>query len=138
MNGNIENDYNQCFIGNHLKDECNKKSFWKIDVRKIGLIFLKDVTEKDRALLEWRCKVEISESDLNKHCYHHGKMYLSWYESLQKYCCDSYNIHGDHVVTGKWKIIFVVCLIWIKKNSFLIIMRGELFSDTFSTGNYFP
>ena len=56
------NDYNQCFIGNDLKDERNKKGF----SRKIGLILLKDVTEKDRAILEWRCEVKISESDRNK------------------------------------------------------------------------
>ena len=62
MKSNIENEYNQCFIGNNLKDECNKKSF----SRKIGFILLKDVTEKDRALLDWRCEVKISESDLNK------------------------------------------------------------------------
>ena len=46
MNSNIENDYNQCFIGNHLKDECNKKSFSK----KIRLILLKDVTEMNSKL----------------------------------------------------------------------------------------
>ena len=27
MNSNIKNDYDQCFIGNHLKEECHKKSF---------------------------------------------------------------------------------------------------------------
>ena len=30
MNNNIENDYDQCFIGNHLKEECHKKSFSRI------------------------------------------------------------------------------------------------------------
>ena len=30
------------------------------------MILLQDVSEKDRALLEWRCEVKISESDLNK------------------------------------------------------------------------
>ena len=80
MNSNIENGYDQCFIKRHLKDECNKKSFSS----KIGLILLKDVTEKDIALLGWRCEVKISESDLNKEiCFHHEKMYLSQYESLQ-------------------------------------------------------
>ena len=108
-NSNLENDYNHCFIGNHLKDECNKKSF----SRKSGSILLKDVTEKNRtALLEWRCEVKISESGLNKEiCYHHEKMYLSRYESLQKYYCDPYNTHGDHFVTIKWKIIFLEYLI---------------------------
>ena len=53
---NIKNDYNQCFIGNHFKDEYNKKSF----PRKIWLIILKDVTENDRTLLEWRYEVKIS------------------------------------------------------------------------------
>ena len=37
MKSNIENDYNQCFIGNHLKDERKKKSFSK----KIRLILLR-------------------------------------------------------------------------------------------------
>ena len=42
------------------------------------MILLQDVSEKDRALLEWRCEVKISESDLNKEiCYHHEKMYLT-------------------------------------------------------------
>ena len=62
MNSNIENDYDQCFIGNHLKEECHKKSF----SRKTGMVLLQDVSEKARALLEWRCEVKISESDLNK------------------------------------------------------------------------
>ena len=98
VNSNIENHYNQCFIGNHLKDDSNKKSFPK----KIRLILLKDVTERGRALLEWRCEVKISELDLNKESYYHyDKMYLSRYESLQKYCFDLYNTHGDHFVTSK-------------------------------------
>ena len=93
---NTEKNYNQCFIGNNLKDECNKKSF----SRKIGFILLKDVTEKDTALLERRCEVTISGSDLNKEiCYHQEKMHLSPYESLQKHCCDPYNTHGVHFVT---------------------------------------
>ena len=100
MNSNIENDYDQCFIVNHLKEECRKKSF----SRKTGMILLQDVSEKDRALLEWRYEVKISESDLNKDiCYHHEKMYLTRYVGLQKYCCDPYNTHGDHFITSKWK-----------------------------------
>ena len=31
------------------------------------------------------------------------KVYLLQYKSLPKYCCDSYNTHGDHFVTSKWK-----------------------------------
>ena len=61
MNSNIENDYDQCFIGNHLKEECHKKSF----SQKTGMILLQDVSEKDRALPEWKCEVKISESDLS-------------------------------------------------------------------------
>ena len=45
MNGNIENHYDQTFNGNHLKEECNKKSF----SQKTGMILLQDVSEKDRA-----------------------------------------------------------------------------------------
>ena len=42
------------------------------------MILLQDVSEKDRTLLEWRCEVKITESDLNKEiCYHHEKMYLT-------------------------------------------------------------
>ena len=94
MNSNIENDYDQCFIGNHLKEECHKKSFsWKT-----GMVLLQDVSEKARALLEWRCEVKISESDLNKEiCYHHEKMYLTQYVGLQKYYC----VHGNHFITSK-------------------------------------
>ena len=107
-NNNIKNDYNQCFIGNHFKDEYNKKSF----PRKIGLIILKDVTENDRTLLEWRYEVKISEYDLSKDiCYHHERMYLSRYESVLKYYCGFYDTHGDHFETSQWKIIFLVCLI---------------------------
>ena len=99
---NIEKDYNQCFTGNNLKDECNKKSF----LRKIGLILLKDVTGKDTTLLEWRCDVKISGSDLNKEiCYHQEKTHLSQYESLQKYCYNRYNTHGVQFVTSKQKIL---------------------------------
>ena len=54
MNSNIKNDYDQCFIGNHLKEECHKKSF----SQKTGKILLQDVPEKDRALLERRCQVK--------------------------------------------------------------------------------
>ena len=36
------------------------------------------VFHKKLALIEWRCEVKISESDLNKEiCYHHEKMYLT-------------------------------------------------------------
>ena len=46
--------------------------------QKTGMVLLQDVSEKDRALLEWKCEVKISESDLNKEiCYHHKKMYLT-------------------------------------------------------------
>ena len=62
------------------------------------------VFHKKLALIEWRCEVKISESDLNKEiCYHHEKMYLTRYLGLQKYCCDPYNTHGDHFITSKWK-----------------------------------
>ena len=109
MNSNIENDYDQCFIVNHLKEECRKKSF----SRKTGMILLQDVSEKDRALLEWRYEVKISESDLNKDiCYHHEKMYLTRYVGLQKYCCDRYNTHGDHFITSGKNI----CLIFLNLN----------------------
>ena len=72
-------------------------------------MILEDVSEKDRALLEWKCEVKTSELDLNKEiCYHHKKMYLTQYVALQRYCCDPYNTHGDHFVTSKWKIIFAL------------------------------
>ena len=77
------------------------------------MILLQDVSEKDRALLEWRCEVKISESDLNKEiCYHHEKMYLTWHVGLQKYCCDPYNTHGDHFITSG-KNICLIFFIWI-------------------------
>ena len=102
MNSNIENNYDQCFIGNHLKKECHKKSFsWKT-----GMVLLQDVSE-------WRCEVKISESDLNKEiCYHYKKKYLTQYTDLQKYCCDPYNTHGDHFITSG-KNICLIFFIWI-------------------------
>ena len=87
MNNNIENDYDQCFIGNHLKEECHKKSFsWKT-----GMVLLQDVSEKARALLEWRCEVKISESDLNKEiCYHQIFAWVFLFE--YKRCFLNYNM----------------------------------------------
>ena len=106
MYSNIENDYDQCFIGNHLKEECHKKSFsWKT-----GMVLLQDVSEKARALLEWRCEVKISESDLNKEiCYHHEKMYLTWHVGLQYTWWPLYN---------KWKKYLLDFFYWNIRDAF--------------------
>ena len=72
------------------------------------MVLLQDVSEKARALLEWRCEVKISESDLNKEiCYHCKKKYLTQYKDLQKYCCDPYNTHGDHFITSGKNICLI-------------------------------
>ena len=77
------------------------------------MILLQDVSEKDRTLLEWRCEVKITESDLNKEiCYHREKMYLTRYVILHKYCCDLCNTHGDHFITNGKNI----CLIFFYLN----------------------
>jgi hypothetical protein len=88
-----------CKIGHCKNEHCHKLTY----CRKIGLISISELKQKDRELLQWRC--EISLDDQDQVCFHHEKLYLSRYENLQKYCCDPFSLHKKHI-TSKLNILF--------------------------------
>ena len=83
----------QCSIGSELNQECHKNSY----SRKCGLLTVSDLSEKDKKLLQWRAELGLSVNVSDDICFHHEKMYISRYESLQRYCCDPFQSHKKHV-----------------------------------------
>lgn len=87
-----------CFIGIQLDEECHKTTY----CRTSGFKSLSDLESSDRHLLEWRTGIVSANTD--RVCFHHEKVYLSRYESLQKFCCDPDQIHNKRV---RSKLIFI-------------------------------
>ena len=83
----------KCRIGISLDEECHKHSY----CRKSGLIAMSDLKLVDRRLLSWRCGVIFGEED--KICFHHEKVYLTRFESLQKICADPFVHHKKHITS---------------------------------------
>ena len=70
-------------VGSQLDSECNSLTY----CRTTGCIQVSGFAEVDKDLKYWRSNVTLNETDI---CYHHEKMFLKRYESLQKYCCKSF------------------------------------------------
>lgn len=92
-----------CTIGKILNEECHKLIY----CRKAGLLNIDEFPVHDKKLLQWRCHYQF-EGD-NNICFHHEKMYLSRYESLQKFCADPFRVHKKHI-TSKFKCVFFLTL----------------------------
>ena len=80
-----------CLIGSQLDSECNKLTY----CQTTGCIQVSEFDEVDKNLIFWRSNVTLNETD--NIYYHHKKMYLTRYESLQKYCCESFARHIPNV-----------------------------------------
>ena len=83
----------QCSVGLATQDICHKLIY----CRKAGIIAADELSLKDTKVLEWRA--EISFPANGTICNHHEKLFISRYESLQKNCCDPFDIHKHHVAS---------------------------------------
>lgn len=87
-----------CKIGLHLNDECHKLTY----CRRSGFVSCSELSQGDKDLLQWRSGVHLTSQD--QICMHHEKLYLSRFETLQKYCSDPFSIHKKHV-TSKCELL---------------------------------
>ena len=81
----------RCSIGLDLNDDCHKTAY----SRTTGLILATELSQENKRMLEWRSGLTLS--DESTICVHHEKVFLSRYESLQKYCCDPLNVHKKKI-----------------------------------------
>lgn len=84
----------KCCIGNYLKEDCHSTNF----SRTKGVLSLEDLSNDSVKLLEVRTGYKCKEGD--SLCYHHEKVFLSRYQSLQTSCADPFQKHKKRV-TGK-------------------------------------
>ena len=77
----------RCSIGLDLNDDCHKTAY----SRNTGLILATELSQENKRMLEWRSGLTLS--DKSTICVHHEELFLSRFESLQKYCCDPLNVH---------------------------------------------
>ena len=83
-----------CKIGSSLGDVCHKTTH----CRKEGFVSVTELSEEDKELLKWRCGINnLSSGD--SVCFHHEKLYLSRFESLQTFCADPYKRHKKHITS---------------------------------------
>ena len=80
-----------CKIEESLNEECHKFAY----CGKKGLLPIFEFKEPDRHLIQWRCGIQLK--DENQICLHHEKVYLTHYQSLQKYCSDPFSVHKKHI-----------------------------------------
>ena len=71
-----------------MKDDCNKFTYSK----QTGVKKISEYKYEEKLLLEaW---AGMSLCDASVICYHHNKVILSKYESIQKYCADPPSQHS--------------------------------------------
>lgn len=87
----------KCIIGETLQEECNLIS--EGFNRKAGFHKIADISLESQQLITLRSGVNISASDDTTLCYYHEKIFLSRYESLQRFCCDPFNKHKKHITS---------------------------------------
>jgi hypothetical protein len=88
----------KCVVGETLQEDCNLIS--EGFNRKAGFYNISDLSKESQQLITLRSGVNIGESPDATLCYHHEKLFLSRYESLQKFCCDPFKKHKKHVFKG--------------------------------------
>lgn len=93
----------QCSVGAALADACHSLNF----CRKTGLRKICTLSDSDRHLLEWRSGVSSTLTVDGTLCFHHEKVFLSRYESLQKYCCDPFKKHQKNITSKHMNSHFV-------------------------------
>lgn len=91
----------QCNLGSKLEDECHKITY----SRKQGFLKYSSFSDNEKALIHWRSGVLLHEDD--NVCFHHEKVFLSRYESLQRFCADPKSIHKKKI-SRKYNSMLIV------------------------------
>ena len=77
----------KCNVGIKLNEDCNVTTYCRL----FGKVLFGSLSDDDKHLLCLRTRSSFEEEDVI--CYHHEKIYISYYENLQSYCCDPWNKH---------------------------------------------
>ena len=85
---------NACSVGTLANDSnnCHKKSLTK----KLGLIFIENLTETKKECLLWRSNLLRFDASQNSNltvCHHHKLLFLSEFTQKQMPCCDLFGLH---------------------------------------------
>lgn len=79
-----------CSIGSSLQDSCHETTLTKF----MGNKKFEEFSEREKELLVLRSKVV----PIKLVCYHHEKIYLTRFESINgRYCCDPFKKHAKKV-----------------------------------------
>lgn len=113
-----------CSLGLLLNEECHKKSY----CRNTGTKNIHDLTIEDKALIEQRIGMKLSIID-STICYHHEKVYLSRYESLQKVCADPFKTHTQQIKSKLSNYYLINTYIYIIVFEFVESLRVVNFED---------
>jgi hypothetical protein len=81
----------KCTIGEVLDEDCNVIS--EAFNRSAGFHNIADESLESRELLTLRSGVNVTAYENATLCNYHEKIYLSRYESMQKFCCDPFKKH---------------------------------------------
>lgn len=114
MNATLVMNMADCTIGLQLNDACNMQTY----CRKPGLYKLSDLTDESRNLLFWRSGVTIENLGESTICYHHEKIFISRYESLQIHCADPLSRHKTHI---KSKHVTICPILMLVKKVFTLL-----------------
>ena len=81
----------KCNVGIKLNEDCNATTYFRL-VRKV---LFGSLSDGGKRLLCLSTKCSFNEEDVI--CYQHEKIYTSYYENLQCYCCDPWNKHHKQI-----------------------------------------
>ena len=84
----INKKYN---VGIKLNENCNAKTYSRL----VGKVLFGSLSDDDKCLLGLRTRCSFDEEDVI--CYQHEKIYISYYENLQRYCCDPWSKHHKKI-----------------------------------------
>ncbi|XP_071950770.1 ARL14 effector protein-like [Antedon mediterranea] len=99
MESNTGENLNPCSIGLALNEDCHLNTIFR---GSHALINATDLSKEKKVLLEWRTAVEFADD--NTICNHHEKKYISYYERLQRQCCDPFKRHKK-AITKSLRVI---------------------------------
>ena len=81
----------KCAVGQKLNSGCHETTY----TGKVGFLQFSQLGKEEKSLLQWRCEASFKEMDTL--CFHHEKIFLSRYESLQFYCANPWMVHKKKI-----------------------------------------
>lgn len=96
-----------CIIGQNVANKCHGNYYSK----KSGYKAVNSIHASDKQLIMLRSSIQICDTDYL--CFEHEAMFLTRYESNQKYCANPFNKHNHVAKTSLplWTLIWLAKLL---------------------------